>query len=673
MNAKKKGEKERGTRGVIQKIIAFCLVFVLSLSITTVFSQKQTLAATPQKAIYILPGYMESQLFSKKFANVPIWVGSGLVTEIGLDALRQQSEFTNNATGIGMSAYADRKKDPAGVLGLFLPMITSLKTSLAANGLSDEYTVEFFSYNWLADLNDTAKELAADISAKGYSEIVLICHSNGGLLASAYISQNEENKNKVEKAICIAAALWGTYTALEPLETGAVTLMDGTLPMGLLESGYDVFVKPISKHWVQSWAKNSPNTYQLLAGNEYVSRIPLLNRTSTGIEAVTNAADYYELLKKSPNINSTLLSGGHRSLKYLREDVYGEDILHKWEGVDLTMIGCEYGFITPVTAVYHQSGAKEIYDGSIYNKEGDSILAALSMKGDGFYKWVNLPGASHVAIILDPRTLCAVNDIILGKPVYSSTDTSLFPATSSLSPSIGMSDMIRVEIKSSDPLVFPTLTNAGIGIKVYNNKGSIVARAQGSAQFGFSLNNFIYSSWSTSENATNIICYIPKSGYKLEVFSTNANRLASNLKVFTITLDRSGGFLSQNEYKVSGANLLTGSAFILDTGKSMTPVAALGSKVVMISQLTFKQQWQFSPHIFEMIQGTAITPTVSGADAASMVASNYSWTSSNQTVATVSTDGVITAIAPGKAVITAAAKDSSFKIESVTVYVLSSE
>ena len=655
------------TRTITFKVITHLIVLAVMLSLTAPFTLAQ--AATPKKAIYILPGYMESQLYSKKFAGATIWVGLGLTSELALDTVGQQAELVNNSSGTGMSAYADRKRDTTGVLGLYLPMITSIKACLAKNGLNNTYNVEFFSYNWLADLNDTAKDLAADIKAKGYEKIIIICHSNGGLLASTYISQSAANKATVEKAICLAAPLWGTYTALEPVETGAVTLIDGTLPMGLLESGYDVFIKPISKNWVQNWAKNSPNTHQLQAGNEYVSRIPILSRTSTGTQAITNPADYYALLKKSPNINVALISDSDRSLKYLRETVFGSNVLDKWDGIDMTMIGCEYGFITPVSAVYHISGSKAIYDGAIYSKDGDSFIAAMSMNGDGRFKWVNLPGARHIEIVVDSRTMAAVNDIILGKPVSSSNDTSLCPTTSSTSPAVGMSDMIRVEIKSSDPLSVPTLTNIGIGMKVYNQKGIAVARSQGGAQLGFSINNFIYSSWSTSENKTNILCYIPKSGYKLEVFTGNVSRASSKMTVYTETLDRSGAFLTQNEYSVTGANLLTGSAFTLDGSKSMAPVASSGAKVTTVSTVSFKQNWKFTTDILEMRMGTTATPKVTGTDASSFVLGNYTWTSSNTSVATVSSAGTITPMSPGTAVITAAAKDNSCKIESFTVVV----
>jgi len=650
-----------------KRIIALSLVFATAFSMAMTVSFIPAQAATPKTGIYILPGYMESKLYSKKLAGIEIWAGLGLASEIALDATGQQPEMVNTAAGTGMSAYVDRKRDTSGVFGIFAPMIASINASLAVNGLSGSYKVEFFSFNWLADLNDTARDLAADITAKGYDKVIFICHSDGGLLASTYISQSAANKSKVEKTIFLAAPLWGTYTALEPVETGAVTLMDGTFYMGLLQMGYDAFVKPISKHWVYSWAKNSPNTYQLQAGDEYIKGIPLLYRTSAGTtQAITNPADYYATLNKSPNVNAALAGGGARSLKYLRQTVFANDVLKKWAGVDATVIGCSYGFLTPVTAVYHQSGAQAIYDGPVYNKDGDSFIEKISMDGNGQLPFIDVPGISHILMVTDTRVFTAVNALILGKPVPSFAGTSSILSSSSTDPAVGMSDMIRVEIKSSDPLSFPTLTNLGIGTKVYNNSGKMIAQSQGEAQVGYGENNLVYTSWSTVDHTTNIICYIPKNGYKLEVFTGNLNRPASNIQVYTETLDRSGAFLSQNEYKVTGANLVSGSVFTLD-GNSVAPVASSGAKVTTVSAAAFKQNWQFASDTLKLAKGMTVTPAVTGADASAMAPGNYTWSSSNTAVATVSASGAITAVSPGTAVITAAAKDGSLKIASLKV------
>jgi len=651
-------------RSVAKRVIALSLVLGTAFSLTTAIQPVQ--AATVKKAVYILPGFMESRLFSKKLAGMDLWVGPGLVSDIALDAMGQRPEMANDSTGVGMSAYADRNRDKLGLFGLFTPMILSINSALAAKGMSSTYTVEFFSYNWLQDLNTTAKELAADITAKGYSSVIFVTHSNGGLLASTFIAQSATNKNKVEKTIMLAAPLWGTYISLEGIETGGVNLFDGTALMGLADLGYDIFVKPISKNWVKAWARTGPNMYQLTAGNEYVQRVPIFYDTATGMKAITNPADYYALLRSSPSTNNNLVDGTTRSLKYLRETVFKKDVLGLWAGMDLTLLGCDYGFITATSAVYRQVGANAIYAGTIYSKAGDWVVPGISLSGDGRFPYVNLPGAQHLLIFNDPRALATINQIITGAPVqqYTAYQSSV-NQTSSISPAVGMSDMVRVTIMSNDPLQ-STVGNSGISMNVFNPAGKLVAKANGEAQTGFSENNFAYEAWNTSDSPTNIVAYIP-SNYTMEVFTGNLNRAASNVKVITEGLDPSGAIISRNEYKLTGA-ALSGSIFTLKASNSLKPtVSALGATLTSVSSATFKQNWQFVSNTLTLAKGATATPEVTGPDAASMVRSNYNWTSSNTAVAAVSSTGVVTAVAPGTATITASAKDGSYKLESLTV------
>ncbi|MCL1918624.1 MAG: Ig-like domain-containing protein [Peptococcaceae bacterium] len=613
-----------------------------------------------KKGIYILPGFSASRLYNSKGAD--LWFGPGIVPEVANFLLTGRAEMKNDASGTGASAYSDRKRDHTGTLGIYTPLITSITTCLAKNQLSSTYTVEHFSFNWLEDVNPIARELAADIEAKGYESVILIAHSNGTSIATSLISQFPEYKNKIEKTILLGPVFMGSYTMLDIIEVGHIPLYDGTPLMGVISAGYEAFVKPISKDWMKACMQNNPNAYQILPGGEYISRVPLLYNTSSGTLSISDPEEYYALLAKSPGLNPALVNGSNKSLKYMNDAVYKNDILSLWEGMDVTIIGCESGLITAYNAVYSQSGDKVVYGGLLYNKAGDAAVVDFSQNGQGRFQYVNLPYAHHVLyVVADVRALSAINDAILGKPLPSHT-------TSSFLDSADMSDMIRVEVKSSDPLT-PTLSNSGISVKIYDNKGATVAYATGQHQTGFVQNNFVYSSWKTSEYATNILCYIPKNGYKMEIFTGNTLRTASNITVYTETLDPSGAILTRDEYKVTGANLLTGSICTLDPSKSMAPAAKTGAKQTTVSTETNKQNWQFASKILTLKRNTTTTPSVKGPDASKMVKTTYTWTSSDPTVATVSPSGMITAKAPGTATITATARDKSYKMGSVTITV----
>ncbi|MDR2648311.1 MAG: Ig-like domain-containing protein [Clostridiales bacterium] len=633
-----------------------------------------------KKAIYVLPGFMESRLFSSKFFGLEIWTGLGYVTDIGADMLGFMSEMAQYSNSTGMRAYSDRSRDKYGTASFLLPMINGINSALKSNGLENTYKVEFFPYNWLSDLNAVSNQLAADIKAKGYEDIILISHSNGGLLASAFISQSDENKQKVEKAIFLASPLWGTYTALEPLESGSVTIYDGALDMGLIQIGYSLLIKPITKHWVYSWAKNAPNVYQLLANESYLSRIPIRYKTASGVRFISSPEDYYSLLKKSSRINPALVDSSNKSMKYLYQDVFKGDPLDQWEGIDATFIGCEYGFLTPFTAAYHQSGGKSIYDGPIYSKAGDGFIMDFSMNGNGRFAHINVPGANHIPIVYDSRVIKFCNDIILHEPDARSAELSYVAPMSVNNSSDSMSSMLRMELKSPDPLAAAeTSADAGIKIKVYDESGNLAAESDGEIQKGFIENNFIYNSWSTDENETNILCYIPASGYKLEVLTGRNNPSDSDVTISVETLDDSGALTSLTSYKAAGADTATGHIFTLDrtqagtaamlaaeaagVGRVVSP-AHNGTKITQLSSEIFNTDWRFASDKMTLVQNAAASPEIIGPDAETVTSDAYIWTTSDASVVNVDENGLVTGVGIGSAFITAAAKDSSYKMES---------
>jgi len=624
----------------------------------------------PRRAIYILPGYSANRLYSQRFFGMPIWIGPGIVTDIGLHLLGgrlgRESELVNNEDGTGMSAFVNRRCDRVGSLPLYIPMMISLRIALIRNGLHRTYNIEFFPYNFIGDLNEAARELADDIREKGYESVTLIGHSNGGLVASAFAAHSEENRNMIDHAILIGTPLWGTYLGLEMIETGALTLFDGTFYMSLINAFYSTVLRPISRRWIMDWSRNSPNLYQMSPGQEYISRIPFLYRTADGTRAVTEMDEVYAILNRSPNMNSNLVDGNERSLRYMLETVYDGDVLSIWEGVNVTLVGNQYGRLTPTTVVYRQHGSEALFDGNIFSRDGDGIVIRASMNGDGRFDFIDIPNRlGHVMMVMTPRTISTINDLVLGRPVtLSEYDTDLLRS----SDDIGMSDMIRVEIKSSDPLS-ATLRNSGIRVVIRNRNGRIVANATGDTQFGFWDNDFVYSAWSNAQHETNILLYIPKEGYTMEVFTGNLNPRSSDINVSTQTLSHSGAILSRNEYRLRGANLLSRSIFTLSGSRSMTPTARSGATRTAISAQTFEQDWTFTSDTLHLESGMSLIPEISGSDAARANMSDYDWRSSHPDVVSVSDDGLITANAPGTATITAIGRSEGLKMEILSVTV----
>lgn len=629
-----------------QRTVACCLTLILILTLAA-----PALAATqkPKKAIYILPGYAESRLFDT--TGLEIWAGLGIVPDLLLDALGKQPQMAHNADGTGMKAAVDRNQDLYGTLLAFKPMIDSIKSSLKANHLDDQYDVVFFSYNWLGDLNATSKELEDSIAKNGYEKVILLTHSNGGLLASTFISSSSANKAKVERAILIAAPLYGTYTSLEPLETGGMTLFDGTLFMGLLQLGYSTLIHPISRHWVKSWAVNSPNTYQLLPSQEYLSKVPAIYKpTPLQTEYINDITALYKLINQSANVNPNLSNGNARSHKYLRTTVFKNDVLAQWQSLDapVTLIGCNNGFVTPYTPVYRKIGTNKVaYSGMIYTKKGDSLVAGVSMDGDGKLDYINFDNAGHITIVVDPRVLEAVNQLILGqKP------------TGSNKPAATMLDMVRIVLKSS----------LDIRTTIFDQAGKQVAIAFGDVYQGFTADKFAFENLpGDSEYPTNVLLYLPKTGYRVEFTAENvAAALLTNNKtnVVVSTLDDVGFNSAQTEYALTGA-ALTGHIVAFDNVKGANPLLQPSKYKTLASSLTqtYPTAWAFDKETVTLDKAATDTINLIGADAQSgkVKAANLLWASSNTAVVTVTTAGKITAKAVGTADITAIAKDDSFK------------
>ena len=74
----------------------------------------------------------------------------------------------------------------------------------------NRYAIEFFAYDWRLSNSVSASLLNLFINAAGYDNVVLVCHSMGGLVASGYLSLGTAQRNKTRKVITLGAPLLGT-------------------------------------------------------------------------------------------------------------------------------------------------------------------------------------------------------------------------------------------------------------------------------------------------------------------------------------------------------------------------------------------------------------------------------------------------------------------------------
>lgn len=80
-----------------------------------------------------------------------------------------------------------------------------------------EYEVQVYNYDFRIDNRVSAQRLEDFINSKGYKEVILVAHSNGGQVAACYLAK-EENRAKVGKYISYSVPYFGAFSAITQLE-----------------------------------------------------------------------------------------------------------------------------------------------------------------------------------------------------------------------------------------------------------------------------------------------------------------------------------------------------------------------------------------------------------------------------------------------------------------------
>jgi pimeloyl-ACP methyl ester carboxylesterase len=118
-------------------------------------------------------------------------------------------------------------------------VVNSLKemwTSLNAR-YGEEYEVQVFNYDFRLDVRYNAEQLENYINEQEYTDVVLMGHSNGGPVITAYLARSEANRKKVSKFISFNAPLFGSFSAIGILEN--IDDMISGIPEGI-SSAFDV-------------------------------------------------------------------------------------------------------------------------------------------------------------------------------------------------------------------------------------------------------------------------------------------------------------------------------------------------------------------------------------------------------------------------------------------------
>ena len=154
--------------------------------------------------------------------NELIEVGKGLDTDEGVISKLTLNEDGTDKVPIEAANMNSPERLRYGVLNIYKELYDELVLRY-----SSEYEVTIFQYDWRADTQAASIELENMIKEKGYTEVMLLAHSMGGIVVSGYLARSEENRNLVKAFVSYATPFLGSmdaFTKIENVEDTVATL-----------------------------------------------------------------------------------------------------------------------------------------------------------------------------------------------------------------------------------------------------------------------------------------------------------------------------------------------------------------------------------------------------------------------------------------------------------------
>ena len=195
--------------------------------------------AAKTKAIVIIPGILGSSLKNSS-TNQDVWLN---IFNYGQMALNENGTSVNSVVSVNHDNY--------GANNTYKTLYNSLKNAYSAN-----FDVIFFDYDWRMSNTTAASNLASELS--GYTQVVLVAHSMGGLVASKFLSNSSANRTKTAALITLGTPYVGSAKCINVMETGEL------IGMNLLGINITLFGTT-----VKNMSKNSNAGYQLLPTSKY--------------------------------------------------------------------------------------------------------------------------------------------------------------------------------------------------------------------------------------------------------------------------------------------------------------------------------------------------------------------------------------------------------------------
>jgi pimeloyl-ACP methyl ester carboxylesterase len=223
-------------------------------------ANQNNIQAAKTKAIVIIPGILGSSLQNSDTGN-DVWLN-----------IFNYSQMALKEDGTSQYNIASVNKDNYGANNTYKTLYNSLNSAYSSN-----FDVIFFDYDWRLSNVAAASKLAQELSA--YSEVVLVAHSMGGLVASRFLANSAANRSKTSALITLGTPYVGSAKCINVMETGEL--------IGISILGMDI---TLFGNTVKAVCKNSYAAYQLLPTAKYYATTGAYPIAYNGVNYTTSDA-----------------------------------------------------------------------------------------------------------------------------------------------------------------------------------------------------------------------------------------------------------------------------------------------------------------------------------------------------------------------------------------------
>lgn len=328
------------SRKLIVKIVAIVLIVCIVCGLVILGIGIYIKQSKKDRAVIILPGLFASGLYDTAtgkdvwdpFTDTNLYL-SDIMTHSGLpysvliplltkpSVLKELEHITaNDSSGDGQSflSMMAMNEDGTPAVPTVKPVPFDSESRLrygVVNAQTDMYNVmeeaygathevQVFNYDFRLDNRYSGQLLEEYINKKGYKDVILVSHSNGGEVAACYLGRSQKNRDKVSLNLSIDSPYYGSFSAItiiEDMEGMIAGLVDSlsrnNLTAGLADTiskAFDSQFKPLANMWA---------VYQLMPSFHLLKTQQYYYKWDEEIKGLSNESTYQEGFTQSTFIN----------------------------------------------------------------------------------------------------------------------------------------------------------------------------------------------------------------------------------------------------------------------------------------------------------------------------------------------------------------------------------